>query len=152
LKQVSAGMLDGFRRAALRQSALGALLVVGLLAAGLGSLRRAARVGLPVAAALPLTVALLVAAGQRMSVFHLVALLLVLGIGLNYALFFERPAADEQEKERTRLAVTLCTACALITFGCLAFSATPVLHAIGSTVALGALVSFAFAALWARPR
>ncbi len=152
LKQVSAGMLDGFRREALRQAALGAVLIVGLLFAGLGSWRRVLRVTAPVAAALPLTVALLAAAGQRLGVFHLVALLLVLGIGLNYALFYERPPEDEEELGRTRLALALCTASTVITFGCLAFSATPVLHAIGSTVALGAILSLALAALWARSR
>ena len=148
LKEVSAQMLGGFRREALRQAALGALLIVVLLVAGLGSLRRAARVAAPVAAALPITVALLAAFGQRIGVFHLVALLLVLGIGLNYALFYERPPANEAERERTRLAVALCTASTVVTFGCLALSATPVLHAIGGTVALGAVLSLALAALW----
>jgi len=151
LKQVSTEMLEGFRRDALRQAALGALLVLALLAVGLGSLRRAVRVAAPVAAALPLTVALLVAAGQRVGVFHLVALLLVLGIGLNYALFYERKASNEPERERTRLSVALCSTCAVVTFGCLAFSATPVLHAIGSTVALGAVITLTLAALWVRP-
>jgi predicted exporter len=152
LKQISADMLDGFRREALRQSALGALLIVALLVAGLRSLRRAARVVAPVAAALPLTVALLVAMGQRMGVFHLVALLLVLGIGLNYALFFERPPADEAERSRTRLALALCSTSTVVTFGCLALSATPVLRAIGGTVAIGAVLSLVLAALWARSR
>ena len=152
LKQISADMLDGFRREALRQAALGALLIVALLVVGLRSLRRAARVVAPVAAALPLTVALLVAMGQRMGVFHLVALLLVLGIGLNYALFFERPPADEAERSRTRLALALCSTSTVVTFGCLALSATPVLRAIGGTVAIGAVLSLVLAALWARSR
>ena len=76
----------------------------------------------------------------------------MLGIGLNYALFFERPQADAAEDERTRLAVALCSASTVITFGCLALSATPVLRAIGGTVALGAVLSLVLAALWARPR
>jgi predicted exporter len=149
LKEVSAGMLDGFRREAVRQAALGALLIVVLLVVGLRSLRRAARVAAPVAAALPITVALLVAGGQRIGIFHLVALLLVLGIGLNYALFYERPPANEGERERARLAIAVCSTSTIITFGCLAFSATPVLHAIGITVALGAVISLGLAALWA---
>jgi len=152
LKQVSAEMLDGFRREAMRQAGLGALLIFALLVAGLRSFRRAARVAAPPGAALVLTVALLVAAGQRLGVFHLVALLLVLGIGLNYALFYERPPADEAERSRTRLALALCGTTTVVTFGCLALSATPVLRAIGSTVALGAVLSLALAALWAGPR
>ena len=35
--------------------------------------------------------AVLQLAGQRLTVFHLIAMLLVMGIGLNYALFFDRP-------------------------------------------------------------
>ncbi|MEP7068237.1 MAG: MMPL family transporter [Usitatibacter sp.] len=149
LKEVSTGMLESFRHEATRQALMGVALICVLLAAGLGSIRRAFRVAAPVAAALPITIALLVAAGQRIGVFHVVALLLVLGIGLNYALFFERPAANETQRERARLAIALCSVATLITFGILALSATPVLRAIGATVALGAAVCLVLAALWA---
>jgi len=152
LKHVSNGMLEGFRGEALRQAAIGALVILVLLAVGLGSPRRALRVVLPVGAALVVTVAILAAFGQRLGVFHLVALLLVLGIGLNYALFFERPPADAAERERTRLALAVCSASTVITFGILATSATPVLRAIGTTVTCGAVCSFVLAALWARAR
>lgn len=153
LKQVSSQMLDAYRHEALHQAAWGALLIGALLVVGLGSLRRAWRVTLPVAAALALSIALLVLGGQRLSVFHLVALLLVLGIGLNYALFFERRFADEEDRQRTLLALAVCSLSTMATFGFLALSSTPVLHAIGSTTALGALLSLVLAALWTgRPR
>lgn len=150
LKQISTQMVDGFSRAALRQTAVGALLIVALLILGLGSVKRTWHVISPVAAALVLTAALLTAGGQRIGVFHLVALLLVLGIGLNYALFFERPPADAAERARTRLALAVCSLSTFAAFGFLSLSATPVLHAIGSTVALGALISLLLSALWAR--
>jgi predicted exporter len=150
LKQISTQMVDGFSQAALRQAAVGALAIVALLVFGLGSVKRSWRVAAPAAAALVLTAALLTAGGQRLSVFHLVALLLVLGIGLNYALFFERPPANAAERARTRLALAVCSLSTIATFGFLSLSATPVLHAIGSTVALGALVSLLLSALWAR--
>ena len=149
LKQVASQMVDGFRREALRQAVWGAVLIVLLLLVGLGSLKRTWRVAAPAAAALVLTATLLVASGQRLSVFHLVALLLVLGIGLNYALFLERPPADAAERARTPLALAVCSISTVATFGFLALSATPVLHAIGSTVALGALLSLLLAAVWA---
>jgi len=150
LKQVSADMVDGFRREALSQSGWGAALILLLLAVGLRSAKRALHVALPAAAALVLTVAVLVAGGERLSVFHLVALLLVLGIGLNYALFFERVAADADERSRTRLALAVCSTSTIVTFGFLALSSTPVLHAIGSTVALGAVLALSISALWVR--
>jgi predicted exporter len=150
LRQVSNAMLEGFRHEAMRQAALGALAIVALLAIGLRSGRRALRVTLPVAGALLLTVATLAALGHRIGVFHLVALLLVLGIGLNYALFFERPPEDEAERERTRLALALCGASTVVTFGILATSATPVLRAIGASVAIGATWSLLLAATGSR--
>ena len=150
LKLVASDMVDGFRREALAQAAWGAALIVIMLALGLRSVSRAYHVALPVAAALVLTVAVLVACGERLSVFHLVALLLVLGIGLNYALFFERVAEDDDERARTRLALAVCSTSTIIAFGFLALSSTPVLHAIGSTVALGAVLALSMSALWAR--
>ena len=150
LKRVSADMVDGFRREALTQAGWGAVLILILLVAGLRSVKRALRVALPAAAALVLTVAALVASGELLSVFHLVALLLVLGIGLNYALFFERVAVDAVELSRIRLALAVCSTSTVVTFGLLALSATPVLHAIGRTVALGAILAMTISALWAR--
>lgn len=148
LKKVSAQMLDGYRQGALHQAAWGAALIFVLLVVGLGSLRRAWRVSAPAAAALALTIALLVASGARISVFHLVALLLVLGIGLNYALFFERRFHDEEDRNRTLLSLAVCSVSTMATFGFLALSSTPVLHAIGSTTALGALLSLLLSAVW----
>ena len=150
LKQVSSAMVDGFRREALAQAGWGTALILLLLVVGLRSGKRALRVALPAAAALVLAAAALVAAGERLSVFHLVALLLVLGIGLNYALFFERVAVDADERSRTRMALAVCSTSTIITFGFLALSATPVLHAIGTTVALGAVLALSLSALWAR--
>jgi len=89
LRQVSADMVQGYLRESMRQVALGAVLTVGLLLAALRSPRRAWRVFAPVAGALAVTCGLLAALGVKLSVFHLVALLLVLGIGLNYPLFLE---------------------------------------------------------------
>jgi predicted exporter len=149
LKEVSTDMVDQYLRESMRQVALGAALVALLLAAGLRSPRRAARVALPIAAAIAITAGVLAAFGVKLSVFHLVALLLVLGIGLNYALFLEAAGADAARRERARQALALCVATTVLTFGILALSATPVLHAIGTTVALGALASLLLAAVWA---
>jgi predicted exporter len=92
-----------------------------------------------------------VLAGERLSLFHLVSLLLVMGIGLNYALFFRRAAGDEAERRRTSLALLVCIGATLAAFGTLACSQTPVLHAIGITVSLGALFSLILSAMLARP-
>jgi predicted exporter len=149
LKQESNRLVAGYRSESLRLFALGLACIATLLALGLRSAARAARVFLPVAGAAILTVALLLLFGRALSLFNLVALLLVIGIGLNYALFFERPQAEGDERSRTRLAVVVCAATTLAVFGCLMLSQTPVLRAIGETVFLGCLLAAALSAAFA---
>src|SRR6185295_2922885 len=146
LKGESNDLVNGYRNESLRFVAFGLLAIAALLAWGLKSPLRAARVLTPVLAALALDVAILLAAGSRLSLFNLVALLLVVGIGLNYALFFNQPAPGREERERTLLSLVVCCATTLAAFGCLAFSQTPVLRAIGITVALGTVLSLVVSA------
>lgn len=141
-------MLDGFRQTALYALLAGTLLITMLLWYGLGGLRHAGQVLLPVAASLLMTLALLHLGGQLLSLFHLVALLLVLGIGIDYSLFFSR-GGDQTERRATGHALALCAISTLSVFAILSFSQLPVLRAIGSTVALGVPGSFFFAWLLA---
>jgi predicted exporter len=152
LKVEANALVSGYRNESLRLITAGLAAIAILLAWGLRSIGRAASVLAPVLAAVVLDIAMLLAAGVRLTLFHLVALLLVVGIGLNYALFFNRPAADPVERSRTLLALIVCWATTLVAFGCLALSQTPVLKAIGVTVALGTVLSFAIAAALADPR
>jgi hypothetical protein len=96
--------------------------------------------------------AILLVAGPKLTLFHLVALLLVAGVGSNYALFFERETPDEYERQRTVFAVAFCAATTALAFGLLAWSQVPVLKMIGATAAIGAVASLAFATLIARGR
>ncbi|QJR15724.1 MMPL family transporter [Usitatibacter palustris] len=148
LKAISTGMVESYLGESLRQVAIGAVLIALLLLVGLRSAKRTARVLFPSLAAIALAVATMVALGTKISVFHLVALLLVLGIGLNYALFLENAGTTDEQRERTRQALALCVATSVATFGLLAFSSTPVLRAIGTTVAMGALLSLGLAVAW----
>ena len=45
-----------------------------------------------------------------MTLFHLIALILAAGLGLDYALFFEHAAEDPHEQRRTLHAVLVCCA------------------------------------------
>jgi predicted exporter len=85
-----------------------------------------------------------------LTVFHLIAMLLVMGIGLNYSLFFERPAEDPAARRRTLFALFVTCATTILAFGTLAGSSNPVLHAIGLTVTIGALSAFLASAALAR--
>ncbi len=151
LKAESNAMVNSYRDESLRLVALGVAVIVMVLAIGLRNARAVARVMLPVLLAALIAIAALLALGQLLTLFHLVSLLLVIGIGLNYSLFFHRAPADPEERRRTLLSLLVCSATTLTAFGCLAFSEIPVLRAIGLTVSFGAAASLAIAAALAKP-
>jgi len=101
----------------------------------------------PVVAAALLTAALLVAVGVPLTIFHLVALLLVVGIGVNYALFAERLLREPGEATRVLRTLAVVSATTLCAFATLAVSTIPVLRALGLTVCVGVLACLALVAL-----
>ena len=109
------------------------------------------RVIAAIAAAQAVTLALLTLAGTRLSPIHLTSLLLVGGVGLDYALFMAREQLDMEERARTLRTLITCNGMTLLTFGLLATCTTPILHDIGATIALGAALSLGFAFLLAAP-
>jgi predicted exporter len=135
-----------FQRA-LTASAVGVVVIVLLLFA---SLRDAARVGAvmaPLAAGVLVVAAGHALAGSALGLLHLVGLLLVVAIGSNYARFFDKLSSrDAPPTPRTLASLALANATTVASFGVLAASSIPVLHALGSTVAPGALVTLLFAA------
>jgi predicted exporter len=87
-----------------------------------------------------------------MNLFHLISLMLVLGIGIDYSLFFSREAGDDRTCRATLHALTLCALSTVSVFAILAVSSIPVLHAIGLTVAIGVSMSYlATYACWQMP-
>jgi predicted exporter len=147
LKRESNALYHGYRARALKFALLGGAAIAVLLLATLRSLRRSWEVLAPLAAAVIVTTAILLATGSRLNIFHLVALLLVIGVGSNYTLFFERRNMANASPERTVTSLLLCNLSTVIGFGVLAFASTPVLSAIGTTVAIGAFLSLVFAAI-----
>lgn len=119
-----------------------------------GAFARGLRVLLPVALSSLVVLALLHGFGVALTLFHLIALVLAAGLGLDYALFFERSAGAADagaaaEQRRTLHALLVCVASTGLVFGLLSFSSIPVLNALGGTVALGVAVHFALALLLA---
>ncbi|MBR0644590.1 MMPL family transporter [Plastoroseomonas hellenica] len=149
VKPEMARLLDTASLHAAWAAGLGVLLVLGLLAAGLRSMRQALRTAAPIAGALLLTLAALALLGERLNLFHLAALLLLAGVGMDYALFMGRllfRSNEAEEDARVLAAVLNCMLTTLLTFGLLAFCATPVLRSTGLTVALGVVFAFLLAA------
>ncbi len=76
---------------------------------------------------------------SRCSSFHVLALLIIFGSGVDYAIFLiERPAAREGN---AWLGVGLSAISTLLSFGLLSLSQTPVLRAFGLTMLVGIAVS-----------
>ena len=145
-------LYQAYRHEALMLALLGALVIILLLFLSLRSLHRVYEVAAPLAAAVMVVTALLVATGQKLSIFNLVGLLLVVAVGSNYALFFERQnIADGDgirlDRERIVASLVLANLCTVIGFGVLSFSRIPVLHGIGMTVGIGAVLSLIFSAI-----
>ena len=149
LKGESDRLYGDYRREALTHSLLGAAAIVALLFIGLRSPRRVFDVLAPLVAAVVVTAGVLAAAGP-LSIFHLVGLLLVVAIGSNYSLFFDRDVASGPERSRTVVSIMFACMSTIIGFGLLSFSSVPVLNAIGTTVGIGAALALACSAILSR--
>src|SRR5699024_8856171 len=101
--------------------------------------REAARMLYPPLLALALTLGTLGWLGVPLNVLSVVALILILGLGRDYAVFLREVGARERA---TALAVTLSAITTIIGFGLLAFSKTPALHAFGLATGIGILISY----------
>ena len=147
LHAASSRMLDRFMSETLSQAAWLALLIAAtlLLTQRDGGLRISAAVLLSLGG----DVALLHLAGETLSIFHIIGLLLVLGIGLDYGLFRARTPATGQAG--TRHALRTCWLSTLMVFALLSSSEVPVLHALGSTVAIGVSLCYLVSAVLVAP-
>ena len=139
------GLLASFARATVLWAAAGGVLVFGLFAWALGGLRPALRIAAPVGGALVVTLAVLAAAGEALTLFHLASLLLLAAVSIDYSLFLRSSPGSPNETGSSMGAVLNCAVCTLLAFGLLAFCGTPVLHGIGLTIAVGVAAAFLLA-------
>ena len=147
LKTESNRMVTTYRQEVTTYLVIGIGCLIIILGIGLQSIPKMITVLLPIAGSIMLDLALLHALGERLSLFHLAAILLVFGIGLDYTLFFQRTHKTMAERQQTISAIIVCSLTTITVFGLLAWSQTPVLHGIGLTVFLGSLLCFIFAAM-----
>jgi predicted exporter len=151
LKQESDALYDNYLAEAIHFSLAGFLALTVLLLIALRSPLRVARVLAPLVLAVLSVAAGLALAGVRLSILHLVGMLLIVAVGSNYALFFDRQANSEEagDEALTLAALVIANASTVIGFGLLSFSQIPVLVALGTTVAPGTFLALLFAAIGA---
>jgi predicted exporter len=142
-------LYTGYLTEALELALVGLVAIVLLLLITLRSPLRVALVVAPLLLAVVTVAALLVATRHQLTILHVVGMLLIAAVGSNYALFFDRLGAGEAAVPRTLASLLIANLATVMGFGVLAFSAVPVLAALGRTVAPGALLALLFAALLA---
>jgi predicted exporter len=149
LKQQSDALYGSYLREAIHFSLGGFLALTALLLIALRSPRRVARVLAPLVLAVLSVAAGLAMCGVQLSILHLVGMLLIVAVGSNYALFFDRQANSAADGNAALTLASLVTANAstVFGFGLLSFSQVPVLVALGTTVAPGAFLALLFAAI-----
>jgi predicted exporter len=145
LKAESARLLQLYLWEGMGLASLGAGAITLLLMVSLRSWRRLALVIAPLVAAVVVTFAVLHLGGHALSIFNLFGVLLVVAIGSNYCLFFDRQRADPSGMPRILTSLLLANGCTVTGFGVLALSHTPVLHDLGMPVAIGTALSLIFA-------
>ena len=121
---------------------LGYLLISALLVWRYGR-REALRMLFPPLLALGVTLGALGWLGEPVNIFVVVALILILGLGRDYAVFLREGGA----RRSPALAVSLSALTMLCSFGLLAISAIPALHVFGIATLIGILASYLSAPL-----
>ena len=127
-------------------SLAGFVAIVALLGAALRSPRRLGAVLLPLLLAVILVIAGVHLAGEQLHLMHLIGMLLIVAVGSNYALFFDRAGNEDRLDPPTLASMAIANLTTAIGFGTLALSSVPVLHAIGITVGPGAVLALMLAA------
>ncbi len=125
-----------YRQLAMRWLPLAGLIVLGILALRYGP-HRALAILLPSVLAIGLSLALYGYSGVPVTLFTFMGLLMVLGVGANYAIFL----IEAGERTSAPFAgVLLSAATSMLSFGLLAFSSMPALHEFG-LIMLGGIAS-----------
>lgn len=152
LSEEADALYSDYLSEALRLSLLGFGVILVLLLVSLRSVARVARVIAPLILAVLAVTAGFALAGHALTILHLIGLLLIVAIGSNYALFFDREPAgtDAEATARTLESLVVANLSTVFGFGILSLSTVPVFAALGSTVAPGTFLALLFSAALAR--
>lgn len=148
MKTESDNLYSGYLNEAILLSMGGLIAIIGLLLCVFRSPIHVIRIITPLVAAVITTTAGLALLGQQLVILHLIGLLLVVAVGSNYALFFNR--TDNPIVPRTLASMLFASLTTVAGFGVLAFSNVSILQAMGVTVAPGVLLALIYSAVFAR--
>lgn len=140
-------LLGKYQQRAVLLTALSAALMFVALAVRYGW-KGSAWVMAPSVIAILLTPAILSLAGETFTFFHAMALVLLLSVASDYAIFCAESPADRRAV--TLLAVWMAALTTLLSFGLLVVSRVPAVHNFGSTMLIGILLALFAAPLATR--
>lgn len=144
----SSELMRRYRRETMRLVALAYAAVLVVLVARFG-LVAGLQVLLPACIAAGFTLWILVLCGVGLTLFHVLGLLLVLGLAVDYGAFLAESGADSSA---TMLALALSALTTIVAFGLMAASSAPPLQAIGVSVAIGIALALLLApSAWRTP-
>ena len=141
LRVATSSLMSDYQETALFRLLLGTS-ILSLILFSVRSRLRASMILLPVILAVALSLSIQVSLGTQLTLFHILALLLIVGIGLDYSLFFDRSWTSLEDYQHRLHGIFVSASSTLITFGILGFSDIPVLAALGKTVTYGVLGCF----------
>jgi predicted exporter len=135
-------------------SLAGLAAIVVLLLIALRSPQRVVRTLAPLVAAVLVVSAGLALAGEQLTILHLIGMLLIVAVGSNYALFFNKPGytwsgAGEGIAPQTLVSLLIANLATVAGFGLLSLARVPLLKAFGLTVGPGAILALLFSAILA---
>jgi len=123
----------------------GCVSVFALLLLRYRSFRPALATALPSLLVACLLTAFAAASGTPIHILHLIGLILVMGMGVDYGIFVWDSAGSRDDTCATMQSLLLSALTTIFVFGVMGLSAHPVLHAIGRTTALGIALAFVLA-------
>lgn len=144
-RALMAEMYGRHRARTIELVAAGLVVVLLILVARHRRLRPALAAFTPAILAALTTLALLVLIGHAITLLHVVALLLVLSMGVDYGVFLTESLGEPREVASTLVSLLACCASTVLAFGLLGMSSNPALQAIGLTTGLGVLLSLVLA-------
>ncbi len=125
------------RRRVMQLVGVGMLVVLAILRLRYRAWRTALAAFIPGALAGLLTIGAFGWLGIPLNVLHAVGLVLVLSMGVDFGIFVAEGRASDEETARALVGIFTATLTTLLSFGLLAWSQSPALRALGSTMSLG---------------
>ena len=137
-------IVDLFRGVRIRtvvSSLLGLATILLLLLVRYRSLRKVVVAVAPAILACVAAVGTMVAMGISLNILHVMSLLLVVSLGVDFGIFFVDTNTSLEEAARTMVSIITASLTTILSFGLLGLSSSPGLAAIGVTVTLGVTFS-----------